>query len=299
MTRKATSILWTLFLTMLLGSCHKAIKEDPRIPIIRLDQTLAKADSLSPDQAEVINLWLNITGDSSNILAESPAVKFFQPAIDSLLPDLSKIECDLAQRLPSDSLRIYGMIIPYRQSIITANDGVVLVGLNHYLGSDFKGYRGFIPDYLLHRKVPQRMAADIHEARIHQLFPHEYSTTPPTLLNQLMYQGAILLQCGIDGLFTPQQFAIIEEHEADIWQALIKQDLLYSRDPLVAAKLLQPSPASTMLGPDIPGQAALYNALQIARAYSQATGQTPAEMLRTHFYNNNQSLITSQYSPQN
>ncbi len=298
---KFTAIFVGILLTLLLGSCrHKeATAEQARIPINRLDRALALGSELTAGEVEALNIWLNATGDSMSIRANSPAVQFFQPAIDSLLPSLEAVECELAKRLPSDSLRIYGMIIPYRQSVVTADGGIVLVGLNHYLGSDFEGYRGFIPDYLRHRKVPQRLAADIHEARLHQLFPPEYTSDSPTLLNQLMYQGAVLMECGIEGLFTPEQLTAIKAHEADIWQALIRQDLLYSSDPLVAAKLLQPAPASSLVSPELPGQAVLYNALQLARAYSQATGKTPQEMLRSHYYNDNKSLILSQYSPSN
>ncbi len=229
----------------------------------------------------------------------------FGPDVERLLPPLDSVEAVLGRALgPNSGVTLYGVIIPYRQSVITTPGGHIYIGLNHYLGEDYEGYRGIFPSYLRHRKTISRLPSEVMQARIASLFPPEFGANP-TLLNRLLYQGA-LLQAANDNMdapdstiigLTPEELKWCEENEAALWQSLVGHDLLYSTDPSVADRLLRPAPNSNLLSGNAPGQAALFLALKIVRAYTKETGVSARQILETKAYNDNQTLIKSKYAP--
>ena len=84
-------------------------------------------------------------------LRASSTQKVFGPDVERYLPDLSAIETSLGQlranmarELPSLQFprHVYGILTPYAQSIVAVADTSLLVGLNHYLGVTYLGYRG-------------------------------------------------------------------------------------------------------------------------------------------------------------
>lgn len=229
----------------------------------------------------------------------------FAPDIARLLPALDSVEAVLGKALGSNSgVTLYGVIIPYRQSIITTPGGHIFIGLNHYLGADYEGYRGVFPSYLRHRKSVNRIPVDVMQARIASLFPPEYGANP-ALINRMLYQGALLETANENmdapdatllGL-TPEEIKWCEENEANLWQSMMKADLIYSTDPTVADRLLSPAPNSNLLSGNAPGQAALFTAVKIIRAYCKKNGVTARQVLEKKLYNDNQTLINSQYAP--
>lgn len=253
---------------------------------------------LPPDDAAQAQLR-EIIGDTSR------ADSVFAPDVERLLPPLDSVESVLGGALgPESGVKLYGVIIPFRQSIITAPGGVIFIGLNHYLGKDYEGYRGVFPSYLRHRKSIERMPVDIMQARVASLYPPEFSASP-TLLNRLLYQGALLETANekinapdstLLGL-TAEELKWCEENEGNIWLTLIDRNLLYSTDAAVADRLLQPAANSNMINANAPGQAVLYTALKLVRTYCKKTGTSAKQILENKLYNDNQTLIKSEYAP--
>lgn len=252
----------------------------------------------NPDSATRAELRL-IIGDTER------ADSAFAPDIARLLPPLDSVERVLGQALGENSgVRLYGVIIPYRQSVITTPGGDIFIGLNHYLGADYEGYRGIFPSFVRHRKSIERLPTDVMLARIAALYPAEFGPSP-TLLNRLIYQGALLEtanermrapDASLLGL-TPDEIKWCEENEGNIWLTMIDRDLLYSTDPTVAERLLSPAANSNLINANAPGQAALFTAVRLVRAFVDKTGFSPREILEKKLYNDNQTLIKSQYAP--
>lgn len=277
---------YPLFLLIfLLSACGKSTQPAPH-PIL-------------PPDSEARAQLREIIGDTGR------ADSVFTPDIERLLPPLDSVEAVLGRALgPESGVRLYGVVIPFRQSIITAPGGVIFIGLNHYLGKDYDGYRGVFPSYVRHRKSIERLPVDVMQARMASLYPAEFSASP-TLLNRLIYQGALLEAANekIDapdstllGL-TDEELNWCEENEGNIWLTLIDRDLLYSTDSAIADRLLQPAANSNMINANAPGQAVLYTALKLVRAYCKETGNSARQILENKLYNDNQTLIKSQYAP--
>lgn len=274
------------FAILLLIGCKKETPISPQ-PI------------LPPDEAAIAEL----TSLIGPISPEADSV--FSSDIARLLPPLDSVERVLGLALGSESgVTLYGVIIPYRQSILTVPGGHIFIGLNHYLGKDYPGYQGVFPSYLRHRKTIERLPVEVMQARMASLFPPEY-TSSPTLLNRLLYQGALLeaanerMQAPDTTLlgFTPEELEWCEENEANLWQMLISRDMLYSTDSQLAERLLSPAPNSNLLSGNAPGQAALFLAVKIIRSYCNKSGSSPREILENKLYNENQTLIKSEYAP--
>lgn len=274
------------FAFLLLLGCKKELPAPPQ-PI------------LAPD-ADVASELAAIIGPLS-----PEADSIFSADIARLLPPLDSVEQELGRALGPDSgVTLYGVVIPYRQSIITTPDGHIFIGLNHYLGADYEGYKGVFPTYLLHRKTLERLPIEVMQAHIADLYPAEY-TQSPTLLNRLLYQGALLESANerlkapdatLLGL-TPKELKWCEENEGKLWQSLLSQDMLYSSDPQLADRLLSPAPNSGLLSGNAPGQAVIFLAVKIVRSYYKETKTSPRELLEKKLYNDNQTLIKSKYAP--
>lgn len=273
------------FLFLLLASCNKQPAAEPK----RI---------LEPDSAARVELRA-IIGPTEK------ADSAFSPDVERLLPPLDSVEAILGKVLgPNSGVTLYGVIIPYRQSIITTPGGHIFIGLNHYLGADYEGYKGVFPSYLRHRKTISRLPVDVMQARIASLFPPEYGANP-TLLTRMLYQGA-LLEAANDKMGAPDQTLLglteeelnwCQENEAEIWKAMMARELLYSTDSSVADRLLQPAPNSNLLSGNAPGQAALFTAVRIIRSFCKKTGTSPRQILEEKLYNDNQTLIKSEYAP--
>lgn len=254
---------------------------------------------LPPDEAAMSELT-SIIGPLS-----PEARSVFGEAIEQYLPPLDSVERELGRALgPESGVTLYGVIIPYNQSVITLDKGHIFIGLNHYLGPDYDGYKGAFPVYLRHRKTIDRLPIDVMQAHTAALYPAEFADSP-TLFNRLLYQGALLetanerLQAPDSTLLglTSDEIKWCEENEANLWKTLLSRDMLYSTDSQMAERLLSPAPNSNLLSGNAPGQAALYLAVKIVRAYCKKNNSAAEDILKNKLYNDNQTLIKSEYAP--
>lgn len=241
--------------------------------------------------------WEEIIGTP---YAESAAYRAFGPLTEGLR--LDSVEAVLGYALRGYDAELIGVVSPYNQAVVTHPDGYVFIALNHYLGADNAIYAGRFADYERRRKTLQRLPSDVMEAVLAQKHPAEYGESP-TLLNHLLYRGALLravleampkgtLEATVLGM-TQEQYEQCVANEALIWKTLIEGQMLYSTDPNLIERLLTPAPSTPAISADAPGQVVLFTALKIA----QKSHKDAIELLKPEYYNNNQSLIDSQYAP--
>ncbi len=259
------------------------------------------------DDPEARAAWFEAAGATSPAdsihLVEASAV--FAPLVAPVAENLDSVERVLGHLLANRKVKPIGVISPYSQAIITHPDGYLFIGINHYLGAQSPAYKGF-PQYLRQRKEPAMLPVDVAEAILAAEYPAGY-TSESTLLNHMLYKGA-LLNCMLKALpegtpearvlaMTPDEYAGCVANEARIWKTLIERNYLYSSQPEVINRLMRPAPASTLISNDAPGQAVLFTALKIAQAYEKATGREALPV--ADFYNDNQTLVKSNYTPAN
>lgn len=225
---------------------------------------------------------------------------------DSIDPILYHIIKNLQNTLPATKDRkVYGIVSTYNQSIIL-NDSTLLLGLNHYLGNDYPGYEYF-DRYLRHTKTPAHLPYDFTEAIIKSDYPYQPTVEQPDLLSRMLYEGAVLYiiqtimpQSHEEEVlgYTMADFEWLQKNEKEIWKELVEHRLLYSTDPMIATRLIDPAPHSSILTHDAPGRAARYIGYRIIAAYMEHNSSTSLEgLLSPKFYCSFSTLLNAAYNP--
>lgn len=332
------SIFTYIIILILIGGLMTNCKSDPSdnahaeimgnvkpVKIERFDRAVAEygeMNTLAKDS--VLNFYsplISLMGDIENIddgdsllcmLSSSAATSVFQPDIERRMPDLSEIESGLGllkeglrQTMPDVSFpkHVYGAVIPYGQSVVVA-DSFVVIGLNHYLGSDYEGYNGF-DEYRRRLKIPERIVLDIAEALVYTAFPYE-DRPESTVMSRLIYEG-LVVRCVKDALpeteiervlgYDLSQMAWLRENESRIWQKLASDNMLFSADPALASRLVSPAPSTPAINPLAPGRAGRYIGSRIVDSYlSSHEDVSAATLLEKKFYNDPAALVGAGYS---
>lgn len=304
------------WVAMILVACSSS---PTPVTIERLDRSCTglPIDSVLNQFGPALEILADLYGVSSTdsalaIYSSSAAQMAFGPDVTRLLPELNATEKTLGEAKEFAATKIpamkfptkwVGYITPYRQSVVLA-DSVILIGLNHYLGTDYPGYAGF-ENYQRQLKTPDRMAQDAVEALIYSQFPFKPDT--PTTLQRMIYEGAVLnavasimpsadmptlLGC------TAEQTEWLSQNEGRIWAKMIDDDILYSSDPAISDRLISPAPSTQMINAAAPGRVGRYIGLQIVRSFMEKNPETAiSHTLTPEFYNSPKTLADSGYLP--
>ncbi|MDE5801229.1 MAG: hypothetical protein K2H74_09450 [Paramuribaculum sp.] len=310
---------------VLAAGCGGSASVEP-VDIVRFDTIGASYISLSPDQRDSViseyapeigflqKLYGLSSADSAmQMVAVSRPVEVFGPDIRARLADLKPVEeslGELAARLPhvlpavKMPSRLSGIILPYRQSVVVA-DSLLLVGLNHYLGSDYEGYATF-DSYTRGQKTVECLPYHIAEAIVGSAYPYRESEGA-TALSRMLYEGAmveVLSQLFPEAApaqlmgYTEQQMDDLNANESTLWQRIIAGNMLYDVDPMTAARLVEPAASTSVISPDAPPRAGRYLGWRIVRAYIKSHPEvSPEYLLSPGFYGSQQSLKDSGYAP--
>lgn len=273
-------------------------------------------DSVEARYGEVISFMGRLTGLSSadsvmDALASSQAVRVFQPDIESRLPDLSEIECQLgvareraAVQMPGMSFprRVVGIVSPYEQSVVVV-DTIVLVGLNHYLGADYEGYNGF-DDYRRRLKESDRMAYDVVEAAVRTSYPYE-GDGHSTVASRLGYEGAVAVaverlipgSSAASGLgYSDDQMSAAEGDEQMIWRYLASDGRLYSIDQTMAERLVAPAPYSMIGGVKVSARIGRFVGYRLVDSYLRNNSEATVDgILSSRLYSADDFVVRSGY----
>jgi len=309
-------ILFPLVIMLFVG-CEGDNKRDAPIPILRLDRAVAAGsvpDSMGDGENLLKDVMSEAAGDSVSIedIMNSRATAMFQPAIESRLGALDSVEIELGSAFaklkklaPEEPIpHIYGVVLPFSQSVITT-DSVVLVGLNHYLGPDFEGYEGFY-DYVRRTKTKRMLAIDVVEAWLSSRYPFE-TKSDATLLEKMLYYGAVLNV--LTELFpetpmatlmrmTPDDEVWLNENLRNVYRSMLEKKMLFSTDPVIASKLLNPSPGSFVISRDAPAMTGRFLGFSIVRSYIENNPDADIMgTLKPDFYMNGETLQKSKFTP--
>jgi hypothetical protein len=160
------------------------------------------------------------------------------------------------------------------------------VALQLHLGSEATIYEdgrsaGIFYDYQTRRFTPNTMVVNAMKNVISDAFP--YKAESLGLVEDMIEKGKRLvllekvLPATPDSLllgYTGRQLKGCEANEALIWNYFVKNDLLYSKDPMLNQNYLKDGPKTAELGEGAPGYIGLFVGRQIARAYLKKFSKT-------------------------
>ena len=314
------SVALSVLLGITLGGCDSRVVIDPQ-PIATLYKYLAEykqmpewrrdsfetVDSL-PLRAMFSFMGVDSLGDSVLVRwSESPQVKIFTPSVDSVYKTLKPIEATLG-RIEAKAQN-EGFVLPHRSyaAVVWGNsksvvltDSCVLIALNHYLGPDYIGYKGW-PEYLRLQKSPEQLPYDVTEALLATQYPYNPGKEN-TVLSRIAYEGALIMakvrlvpQGTLERALgcTATELQWLEHNQADIWNMLVAKEFLYSTSQEVASRLVDPAPRTSVLGAEVPGRAGRFLGYYLILQYLQANPETSLPShLQPGFYTNPAVLIS-------
>lgn len=295
-----------LFLLVFAFSCtsEKKIDEDVlKVPVDvevdRFDEKFANAEPRDLDRLKSEypylfpvqfpdSLWYEKMNDTLQIELEQEVSKVFS--------DFSEYEDEITlffQHLKFyfpkfQEPKVVTLIsdVDYRNSIVLA-DTLLLVGLDNYLGSEHHFYEG-IPVYITDNLTPEQLTPDIAETFAKQIVQPPQSRT---FIDQMIYYGKIqYLKETLLPLFEPERILGYTEeelqwaraNEVEIWRYFVDRELLYSTDPQLAPRFLNPAPFSKFyleLDNESPGRLGQYIGWLIVKAYAKNNQASLSQIL--------------------
>ena len=184
-------------------------------------------------------------------------------------------------------------------------DGFLGVALDMFLGRDNNYYEQLrIDRYRRFSLDPSCLVNQMmYLWATEELFP--YRPTVGNVLEKMLYEGQILyfleaiqptLEDSIKMGFTSKQLKWCEQNEYAMWDFLLRQDILYSVEPLLLFTYTGPAPFTQRFGEESPGQATLWLGWQIIRSYMK---NNPEVSLRQLMQQNDYNFILSRsgYKP--
>ena len=187
---------------------------------------------------------------------------------------------------------------------IVADDTTLGIGLDMYLGADYKYYQLMqLPKYRTALMRKERIAIDALKSWISTEF--EADITKTDLLSQIIHEGKIMY--ALDALFpaahdslkmgySKKQNDWAKVSEAQIWAYFIDKKLLFSTNYGENMKFLNDAPFTSGLPRDSPPKIGVWLGWQIVRAYMNTKSDISLEALFTE-KDAQKTLSQSKYKP--
>ena len=182
---------------------------------------------------------------------------------------------------------------------------VAFIGLDNFLGSAYPGYNA-VPSYqralLNQSQLVVRYANALLENQVVQNF------NDPTLLGEMIYHGkrhvateALIQESPIHEIlgYSKAEYDFLESNERQIWEVLVRENLLFSTDIMVRQRLSQPAPFSKMgtaMDMEIPGRVAQFIGYRMIRSYAENHSDLTLKQLLT-LRDAQRILRDAQYKP--
>lgn len=202
-------------------------------------------------------------------------VKEVYPNLDNLNAEFTDAFKRYHYYFPNRSIpKIYSFISGFNQSTVLA-DGLLGIGLDRYLGSDYINYpRLGIPKYSINDMKPSKISSDCMRAWAIGEFP--FNDSIDNFVNNIIYEGKLMyftkrmLPDQPDSLifgFSPAQMKWCERNEKVMWTYLIENKMLFISDSFTLNKYINDAPFTSGFSQESPGRAVVWLGYRIVSSY--------------------------------
>jgi hypothetical protein len=194
-----------------------------------------------------------------------------------------------AYNLPKKIIYFIGPLEGFGNSI---GSDYMAVGLQMFLGDTSSWYQSeqiqkYFPSYISRNFTPRFIPITAAKNLVQDIAPN--SRVSRSLIIEMIELGKrqyilkkVLPETNDADLFgySSLQYAATINAEQDIWNYLLKMNLVYSKDPKVTTQLLSEGPFSIYFGNEIPGNVGLYIGYQIVKSWiSQQSDEDQSNLI--------------------
>jgi len=242
-----------------------------------------------------VNEKIKIFYSDSTLLQLMDDVQTQFADVSSMEEELAKGFNRLKKELPALIIpTVYSQVSALNESIVVA-DSLLGISLDKYLGEDYPLYSRFYYDYQCRSMRPDRIIPDCLTFYLIGGYP-----LPPmkdwTLLERIIRQGQIYYvvqqalgyPCVADVIgYSDTEKKWWSENRSEVWEYLLRNQMLNSTDPMVIRRLMYPAPSTSFFGENSPAFIGVCMGGEIISAYMKKNKKvTLQELLHTDNYHN-------------
>ncbi len=314
-----------LAVAVTLNSCSDSAPASREVNVVPLYDEISRFNDLdsasrqafmNADSAELSAFMSVVSGEpvtqeTVGSWAASQAVAVFTPMVDSVFRPgaTGKYIGEILGRADAAGLempeRRYAEVVYGRPESILFVDSVMLIAMNHYLGSDCDAY-SHLPQYMRFAKSPRMLPFDIAEAMAATSYPYRH-TANSTVLSRLLYEGALanvkIELTGDDNVaqalgYTDEQYRWLMQNEKTLWRELTAKGMLFDTSDSMASKLVDPAPSVGDLE-GAPGRVGRFIGFRMVKAYIAGNKDKSrlAFLMSPDFYDDSSVLSAISYNP--
>ena len=165
------------------------------------------------------------------------------------------------------------------------------IGLQLHLGKNYPAYqdgmeKGMTAAYQVRRFTPETIPVNVMKNVVDDIFPYNAEGRPLIeqmiekgkrlyILDQLMPYTDDTLKIG----YTGSQLELCKTHEADVWNFLVRNELVYSIEPSVNKEYIEDGPKTQVLSEESPGYIGLFVGWQIVKKWMDKNDKTTLDAL--------------------
>lgn len=282
---------------------------------VRPDHLRQDLEKLKPEYRFFLDTDLNDPSklQQIKIYLETPRNLDFHAAVQARFKDVTGLETSIREAFRHLKYYYPGVKIPRVYTYVSGGDydfpvqladSVLLIGLDNYLGKDFKAYMvDGIPLYRIARMTQDHILPQVLKV----IRTNMVSEPLPgnNLLEQMIEVGrqlyfvqAMIPQTNMRFIigYSPEQYKWINKNEALVWSSMIENQLFYSTDGRIIRSFMADGPFTPEFSKKAPSRLGEFLGWQIVKKYMENEPQVtlPQMMAEQDF----QKILTlSKYKP--
>lgn len=244
------------------------------------------------DTANVNQLYRYVT--DTQLITIYQRVQEVYPRLDAFTTQLSEAMARHAFFYPDAPGPVCYTYISdlYFENAVIKRQSDIVIAIDVYLGADFPYYRYLgLPLYKIRCMTPDHMAIDVMKA-VYRDLPAAAAHQQKTLLDRMIAGGKMLayLDAVLPGVhdslkicYTSEKLEWAKNNERNVWAFLVENELLFSTDYQVQARLIQDGPFTTGFTNSSPARLGIFIGWQIIRTYLRNHPESSLQELLSEF----------------
>ena len=196
--------------------------------------------------------------------------------VQDLEKSLSMAFARIAYLYPETEIPAMYLFVSGFQTPIYFGDGLIGVGGDMYLGSDYEYYNRVVYDYQKQTMRKECIPVDVVSAFLFRTLP--YTSAKSRLLDQMLYRGKVMYLTsrifdtlpgyGVMG-WTKEQWEWCVRNEQAIWHLVMDKRDLFKTESLILTGYLNDGPFTSEVSQDAPGRLGIWLGWRIAESYME------------------------------